>query len=447
MHLKSTLWSRGAIPILLGAAALSCGGGGGTGQGELGTAQQALLGDSLAGISAADFQAAEAAFSTVEGITDGLGPIFNAEGCAVCHSNGAVGGAGQQIERRFGKFVNGIFDPLANEGGSLRQLFSLGTFNNGSTVCTVPVEVEPADATMHNVGRRTIPLFGLGLVDAMPDAFFAALARQQPAAMRGVVNQVSVLLPNPADPTQHIGSTRVARFGWKANVPSLMQFAADAYLNEMGITTQHCFRGRSVIDFAIESAPNGIPQPAGCDDLAPPAPAGVPPGTDDAVGACTPGKTQIQDDVAEFNTFMTFLAPPARDLSNPAGIAQGEPVFTQIGCATCHVPTTFTTPPNPFNGVPGKFAFNPYSDFLAHDMVALGDMIGNAGDSVAVTRRMRTQPLWGNRFETQFLHDGRAANIAEAIGFHDGQAAAARDAFNALSPGDQAALVQFVQSL
>jgi CxxC motif-containing protein (DUF1111 family) len=300
---------------------------------------------------------------------------------------------------------------------------------------------------VHNVGRRTIPLFGLGLVDAMPDRFFDALAAQQPASMRGVVNRVRVLLPDPADPAQRIGSTRVARFGWKANIPSLLQFSADAYLNEMGITTQHCFGGRSIIDFAIESAPSGIPQPPGCDDLAPPAPAGVPDGTDDAVGACAPDQTEIQDDVVEFNTFMTFLAPTPRDFSDQISITRGEPIFTRIGCAVCHVTTTFRTPPRPFNGVPGNFPFNPYSDFLAHDMGSLGDRIGNAGDTEAVTRRMRTQPLWGNRFENRFLHDGRAANVAEAIRFHDGQADAARDAFNALKPDDQHALVQFVRSL
>src|SRR5512142_551942 len=148
MRFTGGLGSRLAIPTLLSVVAASCGGGGGTGQERLGTTQQPLLGDSLPGISAAEFQAAQAAFSTVEGIADGLGPIFNADGCAVCHNNGATGGAGQQIERRFGKFVGGAFDPMANEGGSLRQLFSLGTFTSGSTVCTVPVEVEPADTTV-----------------------------------------------------------------------------------------------------------------------------------------------------------------------------------------------------------------------------------------------------------------------------------------------------------
>ena len=88
------------------------------------------LGSHLPGISDAAFAAAEANFNAAEGITDGLGPIFNERACGNCHDNGAPGGAGENIERRFGTFRNGFFDPLASEGGTLRQLFSLGKFNN-----------------------------------------------------------------------------------------------------------------------------------------------------------------------------------------------------------------------------------------------------------------------------------------------------------------------------
>src|SRR4029077_7003144 len=117
-------------------------------------------------------------------------------------------------------------------------LMTLGSFTNGSTSCTVPLEREPADATVHNVGRLTTPLFGLGLVDAMPDSFFANLVAAEPAAVRGTVNKVAIALPNPADKSQSIGTVRVARFGWKANTANLADFSAGAYQNEMGITTQ-----------------------------------------------------------------------------------------------------------------------------------------------------------------------------------------------------------------
>jgi CxxC motif-containing protein (DUF1111 family) len=450
--------------------------------GDVTTSQAFAIGDTLPGLQAdADLLAeAREAFLAAEGIGDGVGPIFNLNACGGCHTNGAIGGAGEQIERRFGRFANGVFNPLENRGGSLRQLFTVANFNNPNlpaasrgrcspgnpTLCCVPQEVDAAEATVRNVGRRTQPLFGLGLVDAMPDSFFDGLAAAQPASIRGIVNRGPVVIPNPGDPTQSLNSTRVTRFGWKAGVPSLMQFSADAYVNEMAITTQSCFRGASLNAFALESAPNGVPVPDGCDDLAErqtgPNPGGLTATqwaqVDDAVGSCNGNRTEIQDDVFLFAVFMTALAPAPRDLSDQVAISRGQPIFTQIGCNGCHVTTTFRTPANPapldINGageetirVPGNFAFNPFSDFLTHDMGSLGDQIGNAGDSLVATRRMRTQPLWGIRFQNKLLHDGRCSDIACAIRAHDGQAAAARNAFNALSGANQHNLVQYVRSL
>ena len=414
---------------------------------ESSTQSAITLGSHLPGIAEADFDEALDNFNLVEAIDDGVGPVMNEFACGRCHTGGAQGGAGEQIERRFGRVANGVFRELANEGGSLRQLFTVGSFNNGTRSCTVPLEREPADATVHNVGRLTTPLFGLGLVDAMPDSFFDQLAANEPAAVRGIVRRAAVLIPNPRDASQGIGTVRVARFGWKAGISNLATFAADAYKNEMGITTQHCFRGTSITAFATESAPNGSPQPAGCDDLAAAAPAGVPAGTDDAVGSCAGGLTELQEDVQNFLTFMTFLAPTERDLSDAAAINAGAPVFNQIGCNGCHVTTTFRTPNPAPNGVPGNFAFNPFSDFLVHDMGSLGDGIGDDGDSVAVTRRMRTAPLWGIRFRNHLLHDGRTGDVTTAIRAHDGQGLASRNAFNALSAANQHNVVQFVRSL
>jgi CxxC motif-containing protein (DUF1111 family) len=406
------------------------------------------VGAHLAGITDADFSTAQANFNQVETIDDGVGPIFNDVACGRCHSLGAAGGAGEQIERRFGKFVNGRFNSLANEGGSLRQLQSVGSFTGANgQACSVPVESEPRDATVHNVGRITTPLFGLGLVDAMPDAFFNNLVAAEPVAVRGTVNTAAITLPNPADASQSIGKVRVARFGWKADTANLADFAAGAYLNEMGITTQHCFKGTSVTAFTTESKPNGVAVPPGCDDLAPAAPAGIPAGTDDAVGPCAAGQTELQGDIQNFLTFMTFLAPAPRDLSDTVAINAGAPLFNQIGCNGCHVTTTFITPNPAPNGVPGGFAFNPFSDFAVHDMGTLGDQIGQDGDTLARTRQMRTAPLWGVRFRNHLLHDGRAANVPAAIAAHDGQGNAAATAFAALSAANQHNVVQFVLSL
>lgn len=255
-------------------------------------------------------------------------------------------------------------------------------------------------------------------------------------------------LPDPADPSQGLQSQRVGRFGWKAGVPNLVQFAADAYLNEMGVTTQHCYKGTSITAFADESKPNGVAvSPIDCEDGKP--------GVDDSVGDCSGGLTHVQDDVANFGKFMTFLAPPARanndddsDLeASDDNAPQGRKLFDSTGCANCHTRQAFVTPKQPASGVPGGRKFWPFSDFLLHDMGSLGDQIGNAGDSQDATRRMRTAPLWGIRFRTLLLHDGRTGDIAAAIDAHDGQGAAARKAFDALASDQRDALVQFVKSL
>jgi CxxC motif-containing protein (DUF1111 family) len=451
------------------------------------------LGDFLPGLQASSpelLEEARDAFFAVEGIADGVGPIFNERSCGGCHIEGAGGGAGPNTERRFGRFVNGVFDPMAAQGGTLRQLFTVANFNNPAlppasrgrcqatnpTLCCVPVEQEPTAAGVRNVGRLTTALFGLGLVDAMPDSFFDGLAAAQPAAIRGVVNRVTVFMPNPGDGSQNLLGTRVGRFGWKAGIGTLMQFSADAYNNEMAITTQSCFRGQPINTFALENAPNAAAGTFldGCDDLAPrqtgPNPGGLSATAwaqvDDAVGACSGGLTEIQDDVFLFTVFMTSLAPAPRDFGDRTAIERGDPIFTQVGCAGCHVRTTFRTPANPapvsigdgdeFVRVPGNFAFNPFSDFLKHDMGTLGDMIGEAppddpaqgpGDTVATTRQMRTAPLWGIRFRNRLLHDGRCSDISCAARAHDGQAAAARNAFNALSSTDRSNLIAFIRSL
>jgi len=406
----------------------------------------AVAGDPLPGITAADFAEAKTHFQTVEELDDGLGPIFNEKACGNCHTQGATGGAGVQIERRFGRFDNGLFNTLSNKGGSLRQLATVGSFtgkNNQS--CFAPLEVEPPEATIKNRGRLTTPLFGAGLIEAIPDSVIIANASAQPTSIRGIVNRVPVLLPTPGDTTQTVGSTRVGRFGWKAGIATLVQFSADAYLNEMGITTQHCIAGNSVLTFATESKPNGIAQPAGCDDRGLGG-AGIPAGTDDGVGSCAGGLTEIQDDVAFFNTFMTFLAPAPRTAIDPNINLRGGTAFNNAVCAGCHLLKDYVTPAHPANGVPGNFTFRPRSDFLLHDMGSLGDMIGNDGDTVARTRLMRTAPLWGLHHRTKLLHDGRASNITDAIHAHDGQALASVHAFDALSAGDKSAMLQAMLS-
>ena len=400
--------------------------------------ENAALGDAIPGTNATAFAAAKNNFALTETQQDGLGPIFNERSCSACHANGAIGGAGQQVERRYGTLTNGVLNGLANTGGSLRQLFGIGGFNPSPGVnCNSGTDANPAPGATIFAGRMTTPTFGLGLVELIPDGTLQGIASAQPASIRGIaVDNVIQLTSGPFSRGQH----HVARFGWKAVHASLADFAGDAYLNEMGITTTSCANGQVIRDFATENRANRAPTNAvinGCpDDLAP--------GVDDDFAAeennCAGGLTEVQDDVANFAFFMRNLAPAPRGIDNSQG--RGLTEFNREGCNGCHVTTTFTVTAN------GRSqSFNPFSDFLVHDMGTLGDQIGNDGDSVAVTRRMRTAPLWGLRFRNGLLHDARTSDRASAIQAHDGQGAAARNAFNGATAAQRNDLLLFLSSL
>jgi CxxC motif-containing protein (DUF1111 family) len=463
MNRSSRLWRLCVGSISLSAFGLATTACGSVDQEpeSLGTGQEALIGDSLPGTNATAFAAARAAFATSENASDGLGPIFNERSCGGCHQNGALGGAGQQVEARYGRLTNGSFDAMESTGGSLRQLFGLGGFNVGGLNCSSGSDANPAPGASIFAGRLTTPLFGLGLVDSLPDSRFDTLASREAAAIRGIVNRVRTALPNPLDPAQTTGGTRVGRFGWKAGVPNLGQFSADAYLNEMGITTTSCVRGQVNSAFATENRANRSPTNAvinGCPDDAVP-------GTDDSLAAETANCTrdedgnpeavnELQDDVAFFTFFMAHLAPPPRG-AVPANSAEsrGQALFNSaaLQCSGCHRSDSDVFVSTSAGGVQSGIVFAPFSDFLLHDMGTLGDGIGNTGDSVAVTRRMRTAPLWGLRSRNKLLHDGRTTDRSAAILAHNGgangQGTAAASAFQALSGPQKQDLLAFLNTL
>ena len=400
--------------------------------------ESAALGDALPGTNATTFAAAKANFGQTETQQDGLGPIFNERSCGACHANGALGGAGQNIERRYGTLTNGVFNSLASGGGSLRQLFGIGGYNPSPGVnCQSGTDNNPPAGATIFAGRVTTPTFGLGLVELIPDSTITGIAGAQPSAIRGVAKFDTIHLTS--GPFTR-GQSHVARFGWKSVHASLADFAADAYLNEMGITTSSCAAGQVVSDFATENRANRSPTNAvinGCpDDLVP--------GTDDNFAAennnCAGGLTGVQDDVANFAFFMRHLAAPPRGIDNSNG--RGLTEFNREGCNGCHVTTTFTVT------LDGRsVSFQPFSDFLNHDMGSLGDNIGNDGDSPATTRLMRTAPLWGIHFRNGLLHDARTSDKASAIRAHAGQGAAAAAAFNSATAAQQNDLTNFLSSL
>jgi CxxC motif-containing protein (DUF1111 family) len=441
------------VKILLAATALGAAGCGQAGD-EVASTEGAVLGDALPGTSTATFAAARDNFAASEGNPDGLGPVFNEHSCGACHANGALGGAGQNVERRYGTLTGGVFDPMGSSGGSLRQLFGIGGFNVGGLNCNSGTDANPAPGATIFAGRLTTPLFGLGLVDSLPDARFDTLASREPAAIRGLVNRVTTALPNPLDLSQTTGGTRVGRFGWKAGVPNLGQFSADAYLNEMGITTSSCIRGARNNAFATENRANR----AGTNALINGCPDDQVPGIDDDFAAeeneCAGGVNELQDDVANFTFFMAHLAaPPALPVAAGSAADRGRTLFNSasLQCSGCHRSDADIFVSTTAGGVQGGIVFAPYSDFLVHDMGTLGDGIGNAGDSVAVTRRMRTAPLWGLRSRNLLLHDGRTTDRGAAIVAHNGgangQGTAAANAYSALTAAQKSDLLAFLATL
>jgi CxxC motif-containing protein (DUF1111 family) len=376
----------------------AAGGGGG--------AQPPAAGQPLNGLTAMQREAFEDGledFSEEEELIEGLGPLFNERSCAACHSVPAVGGASTRNVTRFARRTNGVFDALSTLGGSLMQDHAVG-FSDGATHA-FKAEIIPPQANIV-VHRRTTSLFGLGLVDATPDADFVALAQTQAARRDGTAGRTNLV------DNIRAGMKTVGRFGWKAQVPSLLQFAGDAYLNEMGITSA---------DFPNESCPQG-----NCAELTfNPAP-GI---NDDGSG------------VAALADYMTMLAAPPRGRQT-RDTSDGEATFERIGCAACHV-ATLRSGPSPVAALDRK-TYHPYSDFLLHDMGALGDDLemGNARG-----REMRTAPLWGLRFLAAYLHDGRAVTLEQAIGAHDGQARGSRDRFNTLGATEKAKVIAFLRSL
>jgi CxxC motif-containing protein (DUF1111 family) len=364
------------------------------------------VGDPLPNVTSAElnrFLAGKTAFESPEGVADGLGPVFNENACAVCHNVGATGGGGTRLETRFGRLVNGQFDPMGSFGGSLIQNNGIGLVGGFNFVG----EVVPKQATIVAM-RRTTPLFGLGLVDNVPDSVIQELAELEQAATPSTAGRVNIVVDVAS------GQPRVARFGWKCQQATLFAFSGDAYLNEMGITTPL---------FPSENCPQG-----NCALLNNPGLPAVPNDSDNG-------------DLMKFTDFMTFLQPAPQGAIT-AQVKAGALLFAQSGCINCHSPALRTGPNS--SAALNEVTFFPFSDFLLHDMGSLGDGIEQAG---AGRREMRTAPLWGARLLTTFLHDGRATNLTAAILAHDGQGRDARNRFAGLSSSQRANLIAFLNAL
>jgi CxxC motif-containing protein (DUF1111 family) len=344
-------------------------------------------------------------FEEAETLDDGLGPTYNAQGCRECHQNVVTGGASQIAEHRTGRLVDGVF--FESQGGSL-------VHSRATHPAAMELVAFEDDIRTFRISTNTL---GAGFVEAIANSTLLAIRDKQPEAMRGNAILVPVLEANSA--------ARLGRFGWKNQHASLESFSADAYLNEMGITTplfpqENSSAGRDVAEYDTVADPE-----------------------DDGV------------DVVAFANFMrSTKAPPRGTITRE--VRDGEALFQKIGCGVCHVASIVTAPPGTrINGgalvvreALGNKVIHPYSDFLLHD-IGSGDGIPvqPIPEYAATASQMRTAPLWGLRTRNRLMHDGLSFTKEEAIARHGGQAAAVRQRFDALSPAQKVLLLKFLDSL
>ena len=368
------------------------------------TPKQPALGEPLANLTPdqqAQFLAGKKVFQRVFDPKDGLGPLFNGNSCAECHETPVLGGVGDEVELHATRFrAPNSCDPLFQEGGPVIQqdatplLRALG----------IEKEQIPPGATQAH--RSTPPVFGFGLLDAIPEKTLLSHEDPHDANGDGIFGRANRTIDG-----------RVGRFGRKAAVATLLEFNAVAFPQEMGVTTPLS---------PVEETINGKP---------------VPPEADPA-----PDPEIPIEDVENVTWFTRFLAPPPRQIFSNSDdqylAGRGKKIFATLKCAVCHVPAMKTGPSAIKSLDRKKVAL--YSDLLLHEMGAdLADICLNQ----AHPSEFRTEMLMGLRFREKFLHDGSAKTVREAIERHDGEARRSRDKFKGLSERDKKALLKFLETI
>ena len=362
----------------------------------------------LPGLSAAElasFAEGDIQFGKRFTMLEGLGPIFNDISCAGCHSGDGRGRPENALTR-----FSVADDPAHALGGPQLQ---------DRAIPGAEPERIPAGAQISL--RLPPPVFGVGLIEAIPASAILALADPDDADADGISGRANLVTPPEFVPSSEPGGgpgLQLGRFGRKAQTSSLLQQTVDAYFQDIGITSDH-LPVENVNPLAMNEAADRIADPE------------LPAAAVRAVIA-----------------YMRRLAPPAPGAMT-AQRQRGSEVFSSIGCVSCHRPT-LRTGPNASSALANRDV-TLYSDLLLHDMgpgLADGRPDGDASGS-----EWRTPPLWGLRLMRHFLngqmfllHDGRARSIEAAILAHGGEAQSSRDAFATSSAADRAALADFVES-
>ena len=379
---------------------------------------------------------------------DDLGPTFNAQSCSSCHTldGRAQPPADNDDPERgllFRLSIPGV-DPVTGGplpdpvyGGQLQDRGILtvspegrflinyrempGAYEDGTPYTLLQPDysfAELAFGPTHPellISPRIAPaVFGGGLLEAIPESAILALADPDDSDGDGISGRANMVWSVRDE------ETRLGRFGWKANVPTLEQQIAGAFHGDIGITSPL---------FPEENCPAG---------------------QTDCQGALNGGIPELPQDRLDKITFynQTLAVPAMRDVDDPQ-VRQGARLFLKAGCAACHTPI-HSTGQHPVPAVSGQVIF-PYTDMLLHDM---GEGLADGRpDFLADGREWRTPPLWGIGLienvnnHTRLLHDGRARNIAEAILWHDGEGLAAREEFRKMSREEREALLRFLESL
>jgi CxxC motif-containing protein (DUF1111 family) len=390
----------------------------------------------------AAFQKGLDKFQEVEMVSDGLGPRFNSDQCSSCHAHPAIGGSSPHSNPQI-HFANAknplppfitangpirearfVRKPDGTPDGGVHDLFTIMGRPDTPPGCVLVPE-NFSDAS-NIITRIPTPLFGLGLIEAIPDHVLEenlARSASKTLGIKGSLNRSG-------------NDGTVTRFGWKAQNKSLLMFAAEAYNVEMGISNL-------LFNTERDETPN-------CSPMAPP---------NDMfnVGGFT--DAAVFDDTTDFANFMRFLAPSARGPSDST-VTRGSLEFVDIGCANCHTPT-FTAGASAFAPLANQ-EIHPFSDFALHHM---GDILtDHISQGLAGGDQFRTAPLWGAGQRLFFLHDGRTSDLLRAIKVHrsrdaetesaepdhealPSEADAIIDKFLALSKSDQQAILNFLRSL
>src|SRR5437667_3012971 len=385
-------------------------------------------------------------FDEIEQVSDGLGPLYNAQSCRECHQNPTSGGSSQVSELRVGhlspggKFQNPEI-PIARGA----EIIKGRTLVNDRAICpnaafpSTEIQERVPDSENIRTFRVSLNVLGDGFVEAVPDQTFVDLAKEQCRKNHKICGQV-LYVPI----LEALGHTGVGRFGWKAQHASLLSFSANAYLNEMGITNR--LQPDEVTNLCnTANEPNDATGP---DGLA---------------------------DIDHFARYIRATETPARDstLAQTPKARLGADLFVKVGCDICHVQTLTTAPAGTtLNGgtftIPpalGDQQFHPYGDFLLHN-VGTGDGIVAAMlehyvknmyqtnwrhlsipkyNNAATT--IRPAPLWGVRLHSRLMHDGDSVTLFDAILRHRGEAAQVTKKFKKLNPAKKEALLEFLRSL